>query len=295
MDWADWEQRGSRHAVGGHQVFVVDIPAVADADLPPALLIHGYPTSSMDWSGVVDTLARTRRVVALDLLGFGLSDKPDQPYSLFEQADLVEAAAGQIGLGEVALVTHDMGDSVGGELLAREIDGALGFTVVRRVVTNGSIYLGLAHLTPGQLAMLDMPDEILPEGLAPDRETLMATLTSLMGQEHRGAAADHLGQLVDLILRQDGHRLMVRINRYLNERREFESRWTGAIESHPAPLGILWGEDDPIAVVAMARKLSEAAPAADLRLLPGVGHFPMVEVPDQFAETLSDLLAGPPD
>ena len=66
-----------------------------------------------------------------DLLGFGLSDKPDQRYSLFEQADLVEAVAGDLGLDEVALLTHDMGDSVGGELLARSIDGTLSFDVTQ--------------------------------------------------------------------------------------------------------------------------------------------------------------------
>jgi pimeloyl-ACP methyl ester carboxylesterase len=190
----------------------------------------------------------------------------------------------------VVLITHDMGDSVGGELLARGLDGTLGFDVARRVVTNGSIYLAMAHLTPGQLAMLEMPDEMLPEGLGPDHDALVATLTILMGADHREAAAPHLDALVDLIMRNDGHRLLVRINRYLNQRKELESRWTGAIERHPAPLGIVWGEDDPIAVVAMAHKLAEANGEAELRVLPGVGHFPMVEAPGPFAEALGEVL-----
>jgi pimeloyl-ACP methyl ester carboxylesterase len=290
MNAAEWEARGTRRKVGGHELFVVDLPAVEETGRPPALLVHGYPTSSMDWAGIVDGLAATRRVVTLDLLGFGLSDKPDQPYFLVEQADLVEGVAAQLGLDEVVLVTHDMGDSVGGELLARGLDGTLGFDVARRVVTNGSIYLSMAHLTPGQLAMLEMPDEMLPEGLGPDHDSLVATLTILMGSDHREAAAPHLDALVDLILRNDGHRLLVRINRYLNQRKELEPRWTGAIERHPAPLGIVWGEDDPIAVVAMAHKLAEANGAADLRVLPGVGHFPMVEAPELFARALSEVL-----
>jgi pimeloyl-ACP methyl ester carboxylesterase len=286
MDAQEWEARGSRRAVQGHELFVVDVPAVEASDRLPALLVHGYPTSSMDWAHVVDPLAATRRVVALDLLGFGLSDKPDQPYSLFEQADLIETVAADLGLDEVLLVTHDMGDSVGGELLARELDGDLAFRVGRRVVTNGSIYLGMANLTPGQLMMLELPDEMLPEGMGPDRDALVATLTTLLGEDHRDAAADHLGQLVDLIIRNDGNRLLVRINRYLNERKEFESRWTGAIERHPAPLGIVWGDADPIAVVAMAHKLAEANGRADLHVLAGVGHFPMVEDPEVFTAAL---------
>jgi pimeloyl-ACP methyl ester carboxylesterase len=198
--------------------------------------------------------------------------------------------ADQLGLDELALVTHDMGDSVGGELLARGIDGTLGFGVAARVVTNGSIYLGMANLTPGQLAMLDMPDEMLPEGLGPDHDALVATLTVLMGTDHRDRARPHLDGLVDLILRDGGNRLLVRINRYLNERKEFESRWTGAIERHPAPLGIVWGEDDPIAVVAMARQLAERNGTSNVRILEGVGHFPMVEVPERFSLALREAL-----
>src|SRR5262249_56290944 len=109
-----------------------------------------------------------------DLLGFALPDNPAQPYSLFEQADLVEALARDLGLEEVALVTHDMGDSVGGELLARSLDGTLGFRVTSRVVTNGSIYLGMAHLTDGQQLLLSLPDERLVDG--PGRDALVQAL-----------------------------------------------------------------------------------------------------------------------
>ena len=132
------------------------------------LVLHGFPTSSHDWHRVLDRFARRHRIVVPDLLGFGLSDKPDQRYSLFEQADLIEAVAGDLGLDEVALVTHDMGDSVGGELLARSIDGTLSFDVTRRVLTNGSVYIDMAHLTDGQQLLLALPDERLADGLGRD-------------------------------------------------------------------------------------------------------------------------------
>jgi pimeloyl-ACP methyl ester carboxylesterase len=131
-------------------------------------VLHGFPTSSHDWHRILDRLARRHRVVVPDLLGFGLSDKPDQRYSLFEQADLVEAVAGDLGLDAVALVTHDMGDSVGGELLARSLDGTLSFGVMRRVLTNGSVYIDMAHLTDGQQLLLALPDEQLADGLGRD-------------------------------------------------------------------------------------------------------------------------------
>jgi pimeloyl-ACP methyl ester carboxylesterase len=291
VELATWEDLGHRVPVGGHGIFVVDLtPPDGAGGVPPVLLVHGYPTASVDWGPVAVELARDRRVVALDLLGFGLSDKPDQPYSLFDQADVVEGVCRELGLDRVVLVTHDMGDSVGGELLARSLDGDLGFEVERRVVTNGSIYLGLAHLTPGQLAMLEMPDELFPAEVAPTVEGLVATLTVLMGEDHRDAAQDDLRASVDAIMRNDGNRLLVRINRYLNERKEHEGRWTGAIERHPAPLGIVWGEADPIAVTEMATRLHGANPSSRLEVLDGVGHFPMIEVPERFLVALRQAL-----
>ena len=284
-----WEQLGSRLEIRGHRLFVVDLPAEREAG-PPAFILHGFPTSSMDWCEVVPALRRTRRVVTFDLLGFGLSDKPDQAYSLFEQADLAEAVAERLCLARVALLTHDVGDSIGGELLARSLEGKLGFEVSQRFVTNGSIYMDLVELSPGQLGLLKLPDARLPANLAPSRDALAASLLTLMGERSRARAAEHVAALVEGMLRDEGVRLLPRIVRYIEERKHHEARWTGAIERHPSPLAIAWGEVDPIARVAMAHRLAKARPDATLTLLHGVGHFPMVEDPERFGAALQAAL-----
>ena len=125
---AAWEERGAVHDVGGHQLFAVDLPAEAE-EAEPVVILHGFPTSSFDWHHVVDRLAARRRVVALDLLGFGLSAKPDRHYSIELQTDLAEVLLGQLEVERFALVTHDMGDSVGGELLARQLAGTTDLSV----------------------------------------------------------------------------------------------------------------------------------------------------------------------
>lgn len=287
----DWERLGTQREIRGRRLFVVDLPAERE-DGPPLFLLHGFPTSSEDWREVAPALRRTRRVVSFDLLGFGRSEKPDQAYSLFEQADLAEGVAQALGLAEVALVTHDVGDSIGGELLARDLEGGLGFEVVRRVITNGSIYMDLVALSPGQRALLELPDARLPESATPSREALAGSLLSLMGEGRRAGAAAHVDALVAGVLHDGGHRLLPRIIRYIEERRRHEARWTGAIERHPSPLAVVWGADDPIARVAMAQRLAAARPDAALCLLEGVGHFPMVEDPERFAAALLAGLRG---
>jgi pimeloyl-ACP methyl ester carboxylesterase len=273
----------------GYDVFVVDCPpTTGDSAGSPLLVLHGFPTSSHDWVRVLAALARRRRVVLLDFLGFGLSAKPDQRYSLFEQADLVEGVADELGLGEVDLASHDMGDSVAGEVLARSIDGTLSFGVIRRVLSNGSVYIGMAHLTDGQQLLLSLPDERAADGLG--RDALVGALRGTFAPDSDVPDED-VRAAADLILRDGGDRLLPRTIRYVEERHEHEGRWTGAIERHPAPLTIIWGDLDPVAVWPMAERLHEARADATLVRLPGVGHYPMLEAPDAFAAAVEHALA----
>jgi pimeloyl-ACP methyl ester carboxylesterase len=287
---AKWEERGAYHEVAGRRVFVADrgpIDATGSGGVP-VLVLHGFPTSSHDWHRVIDRFAAHQRVVVPDMLGYGLSDKPDQRYSLFEQADLVEAIARDLAVDEVALVTHDMGDSVGGELLARSLDGTLGFDVTSRVVTNGSVYLDMAHLTDGQQLLLSLPDERLVDGLG--RDALVPALRATFAPGSPVPDED-VETATDLILRDGGDLLLPRTIRYVEERREHEGRWTGAIERHPSPLTIVWGDADPIAVWPMAERLHEARPDATLVQLRAVGHYPMLEAPGELAAALDHAVA----
>ena len=287
---AEWEQRGTIRSLLGHDVFVIDEPARSE-EAEPVLVLHGFPTSSYDWQHALDGLRARRRVVLLDYPGYGLSEKPDTRYSLFDQADVVEACARELGLDEVALVTHDVGDSIGGELLAREIDGTLGFHVTRRVLTNGSIYMDLVQLTDGQKFLLALPDEALPvgSGLDPDRAAAGLAVTFAAGSD---VDARELAGMAELVVRDGGGRILPRVIRYIEERRVHEGRWTGAIEAHPAPLHVIWGDLDPVAVWPMAERLASRRPDATMNRLDGVGHYPMVESPARFNAALESALSG---
>ncbi len=261
---ASWAARGEYHRVLGHRVFVVDrSPEDADEGArPPVLVLHGFPTSSHDWHPVLDRFARRHRVVVPDLLGFGLSDKPDQRYSLFEQADLVEAVAGDLGLDEVALVTHDMGDSVGGELLARSLDGTLSFDVTRRVLTNGSVYIDMAHLTDGQQLLLALPDERLAEGLG--RDALVEALRGTFAPD-APVPDDDVQVGAELILRDGGDRLLPRTIRYVEERREHEGRWDRRDRAAPVSADDRVGRSRPDRRLADGRTCARGATGRDAR------------------------------
>jgi len=283
---AEWDALGEHRTLAGHSIFTIDAPPIDGERDEPLLVLHGFPSSSYDFAAVLDDLRRTRRVLLLDFLGYGLSDKPDQPYTLAEQADVVMAFTATIGVDRVALLSHDMGDTVGGELLARQIEGRWPVDITRRVLTNGSIYIDMAQLTAGQQFLLALPDEQLAPGAALDAASVKAGLVATFSPSSSVSDAE-LDAQWELIACGDGHRLLPRLIRYIEERRRDESRYTGAIETHPSPLHVVWGVDDPIAVVGMTERLRAARPELTVDLLDDVGHYPMIEAPDQFAAAVA--------
>jgi pimeloyl-ACP methyl ester carboxylesterase len=279
-----WRARGSDHTVRGQRVFVVDVPASDQEAAPPLLVLHGFPTSSFDFHRVVDGLAAHRRVILFDFLGFGLSAKPDRPYRLVDQADLAVDLVDDLGIDRLGLLTHDIGDTVGGELLARQLEGTWDVEVTDRVLTNGTIFMDLVHLSDGQRFLEALPDERLPPGVL-DRAAVLAGLSGTFAPT-AAVTDEELDALWTLISAEGGERLLPRLARYIDERRRFEVRFTPPVIGHPSPLIVVWGLDDPIAVPAMADRLAAARPDARVIRLDGVGHYPMVEAPGRFLAAL---------
>ena len=289
-EWSDpavaaWAARSTSIDVDGNAVAMWDIAASDAEQHEPLLIVHGFPTASFDYAHLVPRLAQHRRVVLLDLLGFGLSAKPDVRYTMAMQADAVEAVAAAAGLDRAALMTHDMGDTVGGELLRRSLEGTWDVEVTRRVLTNGSIYIALAQLTAGQQMLLSLPDERGDEG--PGAELLAASLVATLAPGH--ADVDMSGH-AELTCHDGGDALLPRTIRYIEERRANEARFTGAIETHPSPVHVVWGPLDPIAVAAMPERFVAARPDATLTWIDGAGHFPMIEDPDAFLAAVTPFL-----
>ena len=105
----------TRFPSSGGQLAYLD---VGDGD--PVLLLHGFPSSSATWHELAPALARRFRVIAPDLLGHGLSDRPTHaPLDLRAQARYVRELVDHLGLGRLAIVGHGHGGGVA-QLLALE-------------------------------------------------------------------------------------------------------------------------------------------------------------------------------
>ena len=121
-----WRSCGEYQSLLGHQIFCMDSGAnqYFNSRSPTVLLLHGFPTCSWDWLPIWEGLRKNYRVIALDMLGFGFSDKPNNHnYSIHGQADIVEALVTEKGLESFHVLAHDYGDTVAQELLARQLEG----------------------------------------------------------------------------------------------------------------------------------------------------------------------------
>lgn len=251
------------------------------------LLLHGFPSSSYDFHDVTARLG-DRPWLTLDFLGFGLSDKPrPHRYSLMEQADIVEQVVAQTVTGPVLLIAHDMGTSVATELLARDCAGALSFDLQCALITNGSVILERASLRPSQKILRGPLGPVLSR--LTNRRSFLRGFAKLFSRAHPMSADEGRAQWA-LLARHGGNRILHLLCAYLDERLEFAGRWHGAIRDWPKPLAFLWATDDPVATTDVLAGLRLLRPRAEVIQLPGIGHYPQIEVPDQFTSLALGLL-----
>ena len=85
---------------------------------PTLLLVHGNPTSSYLWRNVIPTLSKNNRVIAVDLIGMGKSDKPDIAYRFADHAEYLNAFVTELELQQLTLVLHDWGGALGLDVAA---------------------------------------------------------------------------------------------------------------------------------------------------------------------------------
>jgi pimeloyl-ACP methyl ester carboxylesterase len=282
-----WLERGNHHSVCGRRVFVIDTGTQASQADAPLLLLHGFPSSSFDWHLVLPALAKKRRVVLFDLPGFGFSDKPERySYSLFEQADVVEALIERLGLVAPHIVAHDMGASIACELLARRQRKLLKGELSSLLLMSAGIYDELAKITTSQkLLLTPLGSTLAGLGVSTVFRAQMQRVFA------RPVAEAELQAMWEQITYLDGHHRLSQLACYLRERVRFEERWIGALRTAEYfPIHMVWGSRDPTSVYEIAERLADEIPGSDITRLSKTGHYPQLEAPDETADAICTWL-----
>ena len=282
MTLSSWWAAGSRVPVDTHEgkaeLFVWETGSG-----PTVTLLHGYPGSSYDWSQVAASLVTRYRVIAPDLLGFGTSDKPyPYPYSLREQADLIEQVWDALDVSESAVVAHDYSTSIAQELLRR---GSSRVTSV--VFLNGAVYPALHRPTEGQLALLGPHGDELAALI--DERIWTEALATTFGPRHP-VTPEQAADMWRAFSAHDGLRLAAALLHYVADRAIDGGAWVGAMETATVPIAFIWGPSDPVSGEHVIAEVERRMPDAPVTRLDGVGHWPIIEEPDVVSSTIIDHL-----
>jgi pimeloyl-ACP methyl ester carboxylesterase len=173
-----------------------------------------------------------------------------------------------------------MGTSVATELLARDIEGRLGFRLASVLLFNGSMVIERASLTIGQ--------KLLRSRLGPlaarlsNARTFRAQLGRIFSPAHPLTAEEAADQWA-LMSYANGHRILDRLTFYLRERVTYSARWHGALRDWPGPLELAWAGLDPVCTEAVLEAVLALRPRAPLTRLPELGHYPQLEDPGAVA------------
>lgn len=280
----------------GHEIFHVDTArgqtggAPAASAVSPLLLIHGFPTSSYDWTYLWPRLIENgRRLIAPDMIGFGFSAKPaGYPYSIMDQADLHEALLRKLGVHEMHVLAHDYGDTVTQELLARHEERLRKFQAGQgprpefrfRSITflNGGLFPETHRPRTIQKLLLSPIGWLIPKFMGED--SFRVKFSEVFGPQTQPTDQE-LRDFWRIIQIGNGIKNYHRLIRYMRERRKHRERWVNCLSETAVPLRLINGPHDPVSGRHMTERYREIVGArADVVLLGDlIGHYPQTEDP----------------
>lgn len=276
---AEWYRDAAVHMHRGHRI--VYRRAGRGESL---LLLHGFPSASWDYHKIWPQLVERFDVIAPDMIGFGWSDKPKPyPYSLFDQADLVETLLAALGIARVHLLAHNYGDTVAQELLARVPEPSSQLDIASATLMNGGLFYDRIRFLPLQRLMRSPMGRAMQHLMGPRR--FKKSFAAIFGPRTQPSAAE-LEAFWELIRHNRGRRVIHALSQYLGERQRYQERWTRALAEAPMPLALIYGDADPISGEPIAQRFREIAPAADIQRLEGIGHYPQIEAPQAVTDAI---------
>ncbi len=285
MTLNEWKEKGKFIKVNDHELFYID----TGGDKPILLVLHGYPSASYDYHAVLPALSQKFRVIVHDHPGFGFSGKPlDYSYSLIDQTSIILNFWEQLDIKSGHLLAHDYGTSIATEILARTKEGYNAIDFLSVTLSNGSVHIELAQLRTIQKLL---KNQVVGPWVAKlsSKNMFVRNMRNLWFDKQKINETE-LDILWELLILNDGKKVLPQITRYIDERYKNWDRWIGAWSSTRIPAHILWAINDPVAVPTIAKALFNDNPNAQLTWLNNLGHYPMLEDPDRWAKGVLGFL-----
>jgi len=251
----------------------------------PILLIHGFGASTYSWRHLISKLSSTYKVIAIDLKGFGKSEKPlDERYSIHDQARIVVDFIEKKDLKNLTIIGHSYG---GGVTLATTLRMQEMFpNRLKRIVLIDSIAYDqklplfvniLRAPLLGQLGTTVLPPEVQTRSILKlayfDDDKILDEAVSVYAEPLRKA---------------DGrYALLKTAEQIIPENiKSFSKRYKSIL----LPSLLIWGREDEIVPISIGERLSQAIPNSRFRVLENCGHIPHEEMPEETIRIIMEFL-----
>lgn len=251
---------------------------------PNIILLHGIGGSVEMWQKNIQTLAKENRVYALDMVGFGYTDKPDAAYTLSFQADFVHSFMNAVNLETATLVGLSLGGGVA-------LDFSLRYPQrLDMLVLVDSAGLGREMHILFRLPTLPLIGEWLTR---PSRQRTRELLDTCYYDPTK--VSDEMVDFYYALSSQPGaQRAFLTTLRVQGSFGGLREMILGSIlrglKRLDIPTLLVWGQEDEILPLEHARQAHQRLPDSRLEIIDHCGHLPPMEQPEKFNQAVLDFL-----
>lgn len=264
----------------------IDLSTYAFGHGPPVLLLHGLAATKVSYLPLLPALAERYRVIVPDLPGHGESGKPRERYTPVFFSRVIGALMDEMGIEKAAVV----GNSMGGRI-ALEVADVYPERVTSLILLDPAaagvpfpLYARLLGLLPTGVGAVPVPWR---------RKIVVTAIRQMFADPDRLPRSGYVAAADEFI----------RIYRKGRARVALLSAMRGLIADEPeafyrraarieAPTLIVWGREDRLVPVRLGRRLAKTIPHSQLVVLPGVGHVPQFELPEETRSLVLNFLDG---
>jgi pimeloyl-ACP methyl ester carboxylesterase len=274
-----------RHPLPGNDVVVagtrLHVVSHGSGAGPAMLLLHGYPTSSYLWRSVQRDLGHGHATHAVDLLGFGASERPPAGrYDLASQAQLMLALLDELSLDRVVLVAHDVGGGVAVHLAALAPE-----RVAALVLTGTPLH---ADAWPADV-LTSISSVIRSPRLMLSRRLGGRLLRPRLATGTDDVTAGDIEHYLRPLRSSEGAAALGRFMRAVDPA-AVEAAF-GLVRADPPPTLVVWGNDDALLSAAYGRRIAAEVPGSTYVPIWEAGHLLPQQRPERLAEEVGAWLA----
>lgn len=253
-------------------------------DKEVVLMLHGYPTSAYLWRNIMPKIAETHRAIALDLPGYGKSDKPLEPsYSFNFYNKLLTQFLAQIKADKIHLVMHDLGGPVG---LVWAIKNQA--RIKSLVFLNTLVYTNFSWAVIAFTLSLKMP--LVKNWISSPKGVAWAMRFGVQNKDR--IKGELLSQYQKPFIEKPARLALLKSasNMSIKAFKEMEEK----LSTFTVPVRAIYGENDRILpkVADTMHRIKKDLPQTEITALANCGHFLQEDEPEKISQLLSDFLKG---